>query len=469
MEPISHIKAEGKIGSCIFNYSDIELMNLYRRSILEEIETYCIEYVCFDINTTSTHDDKLALKLGQLVIDNEEFTKEEVDISKRYYIDISGPKKFTSDDIIGLPITFRTPILELQSDERIKCFVMVTKNTSRTHVKWRPVGLVATNEIVNGYFISRLNVGKELKVEKYETHYIDSIIIKKNTTYIDDHAIVTLIGELQIDYDNFKSDLEEIKININKKGPGYLITSNDKFVIPFKFNLDIDKLSSTNKIYQSTEILIDELRINYDNFKSDLEEIKISINEKDSGYLITVNDKFLVPFKVSYTNKIDSFIQTLIDELRISYGNFKSYLEEIKITINENGLGYLITANDKLEVPFKYHLDIGELSYTNEIHRDYNPQYPTLQKYESQEINCDIIIKKGKRNNLIRWKDHLYDYDDKVTGYQIVINNIGMLSTEKIFEEGLKKIRTAASREQTPITIFHKVRLPANIPDSIPL
>jgi len=349
MESISHIESRGKVGSCIFKYSDIELMNLYRRAILEEIETYAIEYACFDINTTLTHDDKLALKLGQLVIDNEELTKEELDLSKRYYIDVSGPRKFTSDDIIGLPITFRTPILELQSGERIKCFVMITKNTSRTHVKWRPVGLVATNEIVEGYFISRLNIGKELKIEKYETHYIDSIIIKKNTTYIDDHAIATLIGELQIDYDNFKSDADEIIIPINKKGPGYLIT-----------------------------------------------------------------------------------------------------------------------ANDKLDVRFKYHLDIGELSYTNKIDKNYDFQTPSSQKYKSQKIKCEIIIKKGKRNNLIRWKGHLYDYDKNVTGYQFVINNIGMLSTEKIFEEGLNKIRTAASREQTPITIFHKVRLPANIPDSIP-
>jgi hypothetical protein len=352
MEPISHIKIEEKIGSCIFNYSDEELMNLYRRAILDEIETYAIEYVCFDINTTTSHDDKFALKFGQLVIDNEEFIRRglDLDLSKRYYIDIIGPKKFTSDDIIGLPITFKTPITELQFGERIKCFVMITKNISRTHVKWRPVGLVATNEIVEGYFISRLNIGKELKIEKYETHYIDSVIIKKNTTYIDDHAIATLIGELQIDYDNFKSDLDEIKININKKGPGYLITSNDKLL-----------------------------------------------------------------------------------------------------------------------VPFKYHLDIGELSYTNKISRNYNPEIPTSQKYKPQEIVCEITIKKGKRNNLIRWKGHLYDYDEKVTGYQFVINNIGMLSTEKIFEEGLNKIRTAASREQTPITIFHKVRLPSNIPDSIPL
>ena len=289
--------------------------------------------------------------MGQLVIDNEEFVREELDLDlfKRYYIDVSGPRKFTSDDIIGLPVTFKTPILELQSGERIKCFVMVTKNISRTHVKWRPVGLVATNEIVGGYFISRLNIGKELKVEEYETHYIDSVIINNNTTYIDNHAIATLIGELQIDYDNFRSDADEIIIPINKKGPGYLIT-----------------------------------------------------------------------------------------------------------------------ANDKLSVPFKFHLDIGELLYTNDIHKDYDPQNPSLQKYESQEIDCQIIIKKGKRKNLIRWKGHSYDYDENVTGYQFVINNIGMLSTERIFEEGLKKIRTAASREETPITIFHKVRLPSIIPASIP-
>lgn len=352
MEPISNIKSRGKVGSCVFNFSDIELMNLYRRAILEEIETYAIEYVCVDINTTLTHDDKLALKLGQLVIDNEKFVNEglDKDLTKRYYIDVSGPVKFTSDDIIGLPITFKTPILQLQSDERIKCFVIVTKGTSRTHVKWRPVGLVATNEIREGYFISRLNIGKDLKIEKDETHYIDSVIIKENTTFIDNHSIATLIGELEIDYEKFKSDAEEIIISISKKGPGYLIT-----------------------------------------------------------------------------------------------------------------------ANDKLSVPFKYHLDIGELSYTNDIDDNYNPEIPTSQKYKSQEINCEIVVKKGKRNNLIRWKSNLYNYDENVTGYQIVINNIGMLSTETIFEEALKKIRTAASREQTPITIFHKVRVPANIPDSIPL
>jgi len=352
MEPITYVESRGKFGSCIFNYSDIELMNLYRRAILEEIETYAIEYVCFDINTTMSHDDKLALKLGQLVIDNEEFVRQELDLdlSKRYYIDIRGPKKFTSNDIVGLPITFKTPITELQSGERIKCFVMVTKGTSRTHVKWRPVGLVETNEIVDGYFISRLNVGKELKVEKYETHYIDSVIITKNTTYINNHAIATSIGELQIDYDNFKSDAEEIVINVSKQGRGYLIT-----------------------------------------------------------------------------------------------------------------------ANDKLLVPFKFHLDIGELSYTDEIVDNYDPENPVMQKYKPQEIECQIIIKKGKRNNLIRWKSHLYNYDDNTTGYQFVINNIGMLSTEYIFREGLNKIRTAATREQTPITIFHKVRLPAEIPNSIPL
>lgn len=352
MQPITNIKSVGKVGSCVFNYSDIELMNLYRRAILSEIETYAIEYVCFDDNTSSLHDDLIAMRLGQLVIDHDEFVDKKLDqdLNKRYYVDISGPKKFTSEDIKELPITFKTPIAELQEGEKIKCFVIITKNIGLVHAKWRPVGLVASNELKNGYFVSRVNVGKELKIEENETHYIDSVIIRKNTTHILDHFIATSIAELQIDYSKFKSDAEEIIIAISKIGPGYLIKHGDCSV-----------------------------------------------------------------------------------------------------------------------VPFKYHLDIGELSYNQDgIRDDYDPENPQLPKYKGEEIKCHIIIKKGKRSNIIKWKSPLYDYPENVTGFQIVINNIGMMKTEDIFNEGLKKIRKVASRAAEPITIFHKVRLPDVIPDEIP-
>lgn len=351
MESINHIKSKGKVGSCIFNYLDVELTNLYRRALLKEIETYAIEYACFDINTTVLHDEQLALRLGLVVIDNNKFIELglDQDLDKKYYVDVEGKGKFTSNDIIGLPITFETPISELQLGERIKCYVMIRKGIARTHVKWRPVGLVQITEIRNGFFISQLNVGKELVIHKKETHYIDSVIIKKNTTYILDHFIAKSIGELEIDYEKFTSDADEYIIHIDKTGPGYLLTSNDQ-----------------------------------------------------------------------------------------------------------------------LPVPFKYHLNIGELQDSDEINEKYDPENSLSKKYKGQEIECEIIIRKGKRTNFIKWKSPLYDYDDNVTGHQFVINNLGMLSTETIFREGLSKIRTAATRRETPKTLFHKVRVPVKIPDEIP-
>lgn len=323
MDLISDIKSDGKFGSAIFNNSDITLVNLLRRSIMSEIETYAIEYVIFDINTTSMHDERLASRLGQLVIDNERFEKKNLhlDLERKYNIDVNGEGRFTSDDIKGLPIKFSTPISELQFGERIKCSVIIRKNTGREHVKWRPVGLVAIKEIREGYFISPINVGKEFKIENDETHYIDSVIIKKNTTTITDNFLATSIAQLQINYENPLPDIEEFRIHIDKFGPGYLI--------------------------------------NY---------------------------------------------------------------------------------SDKLPVPFKFHFPIAELLVTDE--------------YGKQEIECEIVIRKGQRTNYIRWKSHLFDYSDDTTGFQFEINNIGMMSTEKIFENGLNKIRTAASRTDTPINIF---------------
>lgn len=349
---IGNIEHDEKMGSCIFRSSDIELVNLYRRAILSEIETFAIEYVCFDVNNTSLHDESIALRLGLLVIDNEKFIADNLheDLYKRYYVDISGPSKFTSDDIIGLPFFKSTPISELQQGERIKCFVEVRKNIGREHVKWRPVGSVAIAEINEGLIKSQLNIGKELKIQDSETHYIDTVLINKNSTYIKDYFLATQIAELQIDYDKVKKiEEDEIMISWSKTGPGYFISSNDN-----------------------------------------------------------------------------------------------------------------------LQIPFKPHLNIGELGYTYEISKDYRPEYDDSVKYIPQEISCNIIIKRGQRKNFIKWKSSKYNYNNDITGYHILINNLGMLTTEHIFEEGLKKIRTAASRADTPTTIFHKVRVPTEIPEEIP-
>lgn len=342
---ISNISSKNNIGSGIFHSSDITLVNLFRRAILQEIETYAIEYAVFDVNQSPLHDEKIALKLGQLVIDYNRFEELglHLDLDKRYNIDVTGVKDpllsefrgypVTSDDIKGLPIksltTSAIELVRLDDGKRLKCSVIVRKNTGTEHVKWRPVGLVEIKEIQDGFFVSRLNVNNQIKIENNETHYIDSVIVYQNTTNIKDEFLATEIAtKIQIDYSKFTSDAEMFEITIDKTGPTNLINRMDKFIVPFKFHFDIANLS------------------------------------------------------------------------------------------------------------------------------------------EGQTITCKITIKKGKRDNYIRWKSAEYDYPD-VSGYQFKFYNIGMLTTEQIFEKGFEKIRTAALKE--PITFFSKVRIPKVIPDEIPI
>ena len=60
------------ITTVFINTNDNTLVNLVRTTILSEIETYSIEYVTFYLNDTSLKEEIIALRLGQLPINNEQ-------------------------------------------------------------------------------------------------------------------------------------------------------------------------------------------------------------------------------------------------------------------------------------------------------------------------------------------------------------------------------------------------------------
>lgn len=236
---IDYITDKNGYATGLFTSRDLTHANLLRRAILSEIETYAIEYVIFQTNTSSRHDEVIALKLGQLVIDHSKFN----DSQLRYKIDVGSDDemtKFTSDDIIGLPITYRTPIATLLAGQHIKCEVIITKGQAKTHVKWRPVGLVAITEIRDGYFISALDVLKnsvqQEKKEQKAKYYIDSVIIEQNNTTVKDEFLAVNIGLLDIKSEKIT---DELTLHIRKTGPGSLLTINDKHFVEFNYFADI--------------------------------------------------------------------------------------------------------------------------------------------------------------------------------------------------------------------------------------
>lgn len=154
LERFKNIETVNEITTAIFLTKDITEANLLRRSILSEIETYAIDIVIFYINTSSRHDEIIALRLGQLVIDHEKYEHNETPIR----INVKGPKEFSTKDI-KLPFKYETPIMVLREGETIICDVIVKKGQGKQHVKWRPVSTVSIKEVDEGFKFTIKGIG----------------------------------------------------------------------------------------------------------------------------------------------------------------------------------------------------------------------------------------------------------------------------------------------------------------------
>lgn len=150
-DPIfSDYREDGDFSYVSINYPTPELPNLLRRAIFNEIETYAAGYATFYYNSTYRDSDVLALRFGQLVIDNDIFTNNWTIDRNNYetFFEISGPQPgnppigFSSNDIPNIPWAAETPILDLYSaDQILRVRLVIKKGTGKDHVKWRPVSV----------------------------------------------------------------------------------------------------------------------------------------------------------------------------------------------------------------------------------------------------------------------------------------------------------------------------------------
>ena len=163
MDRVENINITDNIVTALFRTHDVAEINLFKRAIMSEIETYAIDIVVFHTNTSPRHDEIIALRLGQLVIDNSQFTPPPNDDYK-FRIDISGPNDdtpltITTNNIPSLPFKYETPFVTLRKGQRIVCDCIVKKGQGKTHVKWRPISSFTFTEVDEGFQIKFKEIG----------------------------------------------------------------------------------------------------------------------------------------------------------------------------------------------------------------------------------------------------------------------------------------------------------------------
>ena len=106
-----------------------------RKNLMTNIYNYAIDKIIYYENTSGTNPEKLALRFGLLIID-QNFTNE---VGK---LDVTGPKMIMSDDIQGIKTIYNMPIIYLDDKEVLKCDFILAKNCGKEHQKYNPVSAV---------------------------------------------------------------------------------------------------------------------------------------------------------------------------------------------------------------------------------------------------------------------------------------------------------------------------------------
>lgn len=150
--PVTIVEQKGNVTKALFKTKDVAEANMLRRAILTEVETYAIDIVVFQENHSARHDELLALRFGQCVIDNVQYEKIlDPNHDTQVRLEVEGPKVVTTDDIPLLPFAKTTPIITLLAGQRIICDLVVKKGIGRTHVKWSPVSTCVFREAPEGF------------------------------------------------------------------------------------------------------------------------------------------------------------------------------------------------------------------------------------------------------------------------------------------------------------------------------
>ena len=149
--------------SCEIHGKNIGLANALRRSLIDLTESYAVDKVMFDINTTCMPDEYISHRLGMIPFLNSSskvLTEAQIDVSGRNVIskDITGAEA-ASEDI---------PIIHMLPNQRLRCKLIFRKSSGSEHSRFcqvAAVGYSIENDVV---YLSFETINKEPALKLFE-------------------------------------------------------------------------------------------------------------------------------------------------------------------------------------------------------------------------------------------------------------------------------------------------------------
>ena len=200
-------------------------------------------------------------------------------------------------------------------------------------------------------------------------------------------------------------------------------------IIPFKskvkFDYPVKEICSISLEHEITKN-VNELLGNFF-ISGTCKKHELSVN--------TTDFKFIIPFSVEYTNKID------IDTLEFSIDNFTYELDNNELSVN---IDYMLSADDFEELSQDDELDPYELIQDEPFKEESSEEIREKAPKEENNINekenyQDVISNINMDNDYIMYHVHLIKQDDTIES---------ICKTYKVEKDDILKINNISSLEE---------------------
>lgn len=160
---LRNIKIDNEKMSCEIHGKNIGLANALRRSLLDLTQSYAVDKVMFQVNTTCMPDEYIAHRLGMIPFlhsSSQTFTEA--------FIDVLG-RNIVSGDIQGADAASENiPIIHMLPNQRLQCKLIFRKSSGIEHSRFCQVAAVGYHVEKDTVHLSFETINKESPLKLFQ-------------------------------------------------------------------------------------------------------------------------------------------------------------------------------------------------------------------------------------------------------------------------------------------------------------